>query len=124
MESCDGSGNCVGSGDPCTQTLGDCSETCNEAADNCNGNDPAGSACSDGLFCTSNDQCNGSGICVGGPDPCPGIDGDADCSEHCNETANNCSTNDPVGAICDSCPPGTSGSGTCDGFGTCFSVCF
>jgi hypothetical protein len=33
--------------------------------------------------------------------PCPGPDGDSDCSETCNEGADNCSTNDPNGSFCD-----------------------
>jgi len=119
------SGFCTGhSGNPCPGADGDsdCSEMCNEAGDNCTGNDPLNSVCSDGLFCTGNDRCNGSGACVPGANPCPGTDGDADCSEMCNETANDCNGNDPANTVCndglyctvtDRC----NGSGTCAGSG-------
>jgi hypothetical protein len=74
---------------------------CSEAADACIGNDPVGASCSDGLFCTKTDTCNGSGTCMSTGNPCPGPDGDSDCSETCNEGADNCSTNDPNGSFCD-----------------------
>lgn len=112
-DGCDGGGNCVGAGNPCpgADGDGDCSEQCNEAADACTGNDAPGSACSDGLFCTSGDTCNGAGACIGGANPCPGADGDSDCSESCNEAADACTGNDPGGTDCGACR--TCSNGTC-----------
>ncbi|MBK6920297.1 MAG: hypothetical protein IPH07_23055 [Deltaproteobacteria bacterium] len=100
-DTCTG-GVCGGTGNPCSGADGDnnCSESCNETLNNCSAADPNGSSCADGLFCTSGDACQG-GTCVGGSNPCPGPDGDTDCSETCNETLNNCSTNDPNGSACD-----------------------
>lgn len=104
-DACDGGGSCVGAGNPCPGADGDsdCSETCNEGADACTGNDAAGSACSDGLFCTASDTCNGAGTCVGAGNPCPGADGDSDCSETCNEASDACNGNDPGGSDCGAC---------------------
>ncbi len=100
---CNAGGFCVGTGDPCPGPNGDgdCSETCNEASDACDGNDPAGSACNDSLFCTVTDRCNAAGACVGTGDPCVGSDGDRDCSESCSEADRACTGNDPEGSFCD-----------------------
>ncbi len=102
-DTCDGAGTCQGGGAACPgpDGDGDCSESCDEGADNCNADDPPGTTCTDGLFCTSVDQCNASGTCVGAGDPCPGADGDGDCSEACNEFFNTCTSNDPNGSGCD-----------------------
>jgi hypothetical protein len=104
-DACNGAGACVGSGSPCPGADGDsdCSESCNEGADACTGNDAAGSGCSDGLFCTQTDTCNGAGTCVGSGNPCPGADGDGDCSESCNEVSDACNGNDPGGTDCGGC---------------------
>jgi len=93
-EACLG-GSCQPAGDPCAPP-----EVCSEAARACvrcgdgivqaaageqcdagGGADPccdpvtcryasAGTACQDGLFCTSGDACDGAGACTGGPSPC------------------------------------------------------
>ena len=34
-------------------------------------NEPIGTPCDDGLFCTATDECDGNGACVGNGDPCP-----------------------------------------------------
>ena len=97
-------GNCTGHpGNPCAGADGDldCSETCDESADACSGSDPNGSPCDDGLLCNGADTC-GAGFCDGhGADPCEGIDGDADCSESCSDSAEGCDGVDPDGAPCD-----------------------
>ncbi|MBX7083816.1 MAG: hypothetical protein K1X88_31695 [Nannocystaceae bacterium] len=118
-DSCNGAGACLGGGNPCpgADGDGDCSEGCNEAADACTANDVAGSACNDGLFCTASDSCNGAGACVGSGNPCPGADGDGDCSESCNEAADACSANDPGGTDCGACrmcSNGVCGASFCD----------
>ncbi len=105
---------CDTDGDPCTN-VGFCfSGTCmNEIPV------PNGTSCEDGLFCTGSDTCQ-SGVCVGGSDPCPGPDGDGDCSERCNETADACTRNDPNGSGCNDGNVCTTGD-TC-GAGACFGV--
>ncbi|MET0388330.1 MAG: hypothetical protein ABW321_20330, partial [Polyangiales bacterium] len=61
---------------------------------------PAGATCSDGLFCTSADTCNGAGLCLGGPL--------RDCSDNvsctldlCNELADRCDSTVNVGCLID-----------------------
>ncbi len=97
------SGVCGGSsGDPCPGPDGDddCQESCDEAADNCLADDPDGSACDDGLFCSGTETCS-AGVCGGSTgDPCPGPDGDNNCQESCDEAADNCLANDPDGSQC------------------------
>jgi len=118
-DTCSG-GSCVGSGNPCTGADGDgnCAESCSEGNNNCGGNDPVGSACDDGLFCSQTDTCNAAGACVGSGDPCPGPDGDGDCTETCSEGANNCGGDDPDFSICD---PGGIFGGACAA-GVCVGV--
>ncbi len=134
-DTCNASGACIGTSNPCAGADGDgdCSESCDEALSSCTANDPNGSVCNDGLFCTQTDSCDGSGSCVGAGDPCPGPDGDVDCSEGCDEASNNCTANDPDGSPCandgnsctsDACnalgvcshgpTPDTDGDGICD----------
>ena len=50
----------------------------------------AGTACDDGLFCTTNDQCNGNGICLSGePNPCSA--GTDACNDAlCDEVTDTC----------------------------------
>jgi hypothetical protein len=111
-----GGGTCSNqAGDPCDgpDGDGDCSETCNEAMAMCNLPDTPGSMCDDGLFCTGADTCGATGLCdqhVG--DPCTGPDGDGDCSESCDDTADDCNGNDLVGSACDD-------SLFCNGIDTC-----
>lgn len=114
-------GVCQGAGTPCQGADGDgnCAESCDETLDNCAGNDPMGTACSDGMFCTgAADTCNGAGACVGSGNPCAGADGDINCSESCDETADNCLGNDPGGALCDDGLFCTQ-SDMCNGAGAC-----
>lgn len=94
-------GLCAHSGSPCPGADGDadCSETCDEGADACTGNDPNGTPCDDALFCNGTDSCS-AGICSHLGDPCPGADGDGDCSETCNEGSNDCSLADGNGSPC------------------------
>jgi cysteine-rich repeat protein len=58
----------------CRAAAGSC-----DVAENCTGSSaacpadafqPSGTTCNDGLYCTSTDQCNGSGSCIGSGDPC------------------------------------------------------
>jgi len=134
-DSCSGGACSVHSGNPCTGGAV-CANACNEATDNClvaantactpdtnpcthdvcNGSGTcthplkaAGSSCNDNLFCNGTDSCNSSGVCVRTGNPCPGADGDLDCSESCNETTDLCTANDANGTSCgpgDSCQNG------------------
>jgi hypothetical protein len=62
---------------------------------------PNGTSCpGDGVFCNGAEICE-AGNCVSPGDPCPGPDGDDDCSETCHEAADNCSGNDPKDTPCD-----------------------
>jgi hypothetical protein len=129
VEACQ-SGSCVPSGDPCAgpDGDGDCSESCDEVSDVCSAPDPDGSACEDanpcttdtcvagacadhaddvgaacddGSFCNGPDTCGVGGACLGSGDPCSGPDGDADCSESCDEASDSCTLPDPDGSTCD-----------------------
>ena len=97
------SGSCSAhAGNPCPGADGDqnCSETCNEAGDACNAADPDGAVCNDGVFCNGADTCAAGSCGVHPGNPCPGADGDGNCSETCNETADNCAGADPAGSAC------------------------
>lgn len=102
-DTCNAAGTCVGTVNPCTGADGDadCSESCDETANACTGNDPSGSPCNDGQYCTQSDACNANGMCVGSGSPCTGADGDADCSESCDEASDACTAPDPAGSDCD-----------------------
>jgi hypothetical protein len=93
----------VHTGDPCPGPDGDgnCSESCNEGTDSCTAPDPNGSSCTDGLFCTGTDTCGGGTCSVHAGNPCPGPDGDGNCSESCSEATDSCTAPDPNGAACD-----------------------
>ncbi len=82
--------------------------TCDPATGNCsNPSKSNGSSCNDGQFCNGTDTCNSGSCGVHAGNPCPGADGDSDCSETCNEAADNCTTNDPNGSSCDDGNPST-----------------
>ncbi len=145
VESCQ-DGRCVSAtGDPCPGTA--CNQ-CQEVTDSCL--NPAGSACSNGDTCVTGGTCNGAGTCEGGVfnnepcddglycngtdscdggacrihsgNPCPGEDGDGDCTESCDEATNSCVASDFDGAACTDglfCngPDDTCVSGVCSGTG-------
>ena len=128
VDQCNAGTSCVSAGDPCTGGTV-CADSCNEAADNCF--DAAASPCNDNIFCNGVDTCNGTGTCQHPGDPClPLNTGNNDCSESCNEGANNCTANDPVSTGCgdsnfctvtDACNAGGSCAGTgnpCPGHNT------
>ncbi len=89
------------SGTACTTDNNACtSDVCNSSG-NCLHNPLAsGSSCGDGLYCNGADTCNATGTCLHAGNPCPGADGDGDCSETCNEAVDACTANDPNGALC------------------------
>lgn len=103
-------GQCPEATPPCPDvgdTDDDCNEACSEEDRACTAQDPDGSMCDDGLFCSSNDTCQG-GVCEGGSPTCPGPDGDNNCKESCSEAADGCGKNDPDGSDCGS------GQGVCN----------
>ncbi len=79
--------------------------------------EPNDTACtSDNVFCNGAEKC-AAGACVpSGVDPCAGNVGDADqnCSESCNENADDCTANDPANSVC-----GAAQNKICDGAGNC-----
>ncbi|MFT4570762.1 MAG: hypothetical protein ACI8TX_000384 [Hyphomicrobiaceae bacterium] len=100
---CDAAGACRGSGDPCPGADGDadCSESCDEATSACDAPDPFATPCSTGLFCSGSGACE-QGECIAASDsPCPGADGDENCSETCDEATRSCTAPDTIGSDCD-----------------------
>lgn len=121
-------GQCNGAG-ACVECLddADCPSTSTCMIGLCEGGEcqvgPAvvGTPCSDGQFCNGAETCNAQGSCVSPGNPCPGADGDADCSEVCNEAADECNGNDPNGSECGDCRTCNAGSCVyhCNGNQTC-----
>jgi cysteine-rich repeat protein len=125
---CDVTENCNGTLATCpanaTKAEGVVCSTDNNACtdDECNGAGacahPANSApCNDSLFCNGADTCNGGTCSMHAGNPCPGPDGDIDCSETCAESTDNCAANDTDGSLCNDGSSGTSPD-TCQN-GTC-----
>ncbi len=133
---CDAAETCAGTGKVCpADGFASSTVTCRAAVDGCDvlekctgasatcpANLFAGTSvtCNDGLFCNGADNCNGSGGCTThAGDPCPGPDGDANCAETCNETADSCSSLDPNLSPCEDGEACTNGevcnSGVCTG---------
>src|SRR6185503_13803346 len=112
------SGACTAhTGDPClplNTTDGSCAGSCNETSDNCTAADPNGTACNDGAFCNGTDTCSAGACSTHSGNPCPGADGDGNCSESCNEASDNCTAADPNGSAC-------TDSLFCNGTDTCSS---
>lgn len=140
---CNGADTCAGgscgvhAGNPCPGADGDgnCSETCDEDSDSCTAPDPNGTACDDGSYCNGTETCQ-AGVCAGSTgNPCPGPDGDDNCSESCNEDANNCTAPDTDGSSCtdgafctgaDSCQSGSCSvhaGNPCSGGSECADSC-
>ena len=110
-EECD-DGN-TSSGDCCA---GDCTfeavtSPCSDDGNQCTDDECDGSGaclhpdnsdpCDDGEFCNGADTCSAGACSVHAGDPCPGADGDGDCSETCDEAADACTAPDPDGSACD-----------------------
>lgn len=120
-DTCSGGSCSIHAGNPCPPLDGDgnCSESCRESEDNCTAPDPNGSPCNDGLFCNGTDSCSSGSCSAHSGNPCPGPDGDADCTETCLESSDSCTASDPNGSVCNDGNAQTSGdvcsSGTCAG---------
>jgi hypothetical protein len=80
-------------------------------------NSMSGTSCSDSLFCTATDQCNGSGTCVGTGNPCSGHNAPPSCDDSCDESADNCLAFDMTGTACDE--DADTMLGTCNATGDC-----
>jgi len=122
-DSCSGGSCAVHAGDPCLGADGDadCAESCDEANDGCIATDLDGSPCDDGSFCNGADSCSAGTCSVHAGDPCPGPDGDGDCTESCNEISDACNGKDPASSACDDglyC----NGADSCDGAGGSCSI--
>ena len=111
-DTCSGGACSVHGTSPCSPdpSNADCSESCNEGTDDCTANDANGTGCNDGVFCNGSDTCS-SGSCSGhSGSPCPGADGDLDCSETCDEGSDSCTANDPNNSDCGDCRHCSNGS--------------
>ena len=89
-------GECVGGNSVVCTALDQCHEAgvCDPAAGSCSSPPSAdGTTCDDGRFCTEGDACQ-SGVCEGGPTPCPD-DGDACTVEECDADLDQC-VSDPT----------------------------
>ena len=94
-------------------------ETCDGVDNDCDTlTDEDADICDDGLFCNGLEVCDAAEGCAAGPPPCPGPDGDADCSESCDESGQNCTGNDPDASGCDDGDPCTLGDICQSGFCT------
>ncbi|OGR13852.1 MAG: hypothetical protein A2341_01530 [Deltaproteobacteria bacterium RIFOXYB12_FULL_58_9] len=100
-------GLCVQAGPgPCAMLVADgdsdCSEDCDESTDTCTAAEPDDFPCVDGVFCNGTDKCS-AGVCSTHMwDACDGPnDGDADCTETCNEAGKHCNDFDGAGTPCD-----------------------
>lgn len=97
------SGSCSGqAGDPCVINVNNanCAESCDEDSNSCTANNPNGTACTDGFFCTGTESCT-NGVCANSTgDPCVIDTFNDNCQESCNEGADNCSANNPNGTLC------------------------
>lgn len=111
-------GTCDGSNTPCPWPS--CGVGfCDEAADACAVNTssyPSGTPCTDGLFCTVADTCDGMGACVTTPNLCAATT----CNPRiCNEVTNVCQNNyAPSGTVCDDMNAATL-TDLCNATGTC-----
>jgi hypothetical protein len=101
------------------QNTGLCTELhCDGSGGTMPANKTQGTNCIDGLYCTTASTCNNNGNCVGTGNPCPGADGDGDCSETCNENSDNCAGNDANLSVCNDGDP-CNGTDQCNNGGAC-----
>jgi hypothetical protein len=121
-DQCDSFGTCSGSLRDCSAGVPQCQANagCDETLDTCaRSNLFAGAACSDGLFCTTLDQCDGLGACAGTAVDCSGLDDDCNIGV-CDELSAGCDTSPRGSGI--ACNVGISCTlDTCDGAGACNS---
>jgi len=102
---CNGTGSCLdvgtnAAGTPCADDGNPCTDDICGADGSCQ-HIPNQMPCDDSLFCNGADTCSAGGCTLHTGNPCPGPDGDTNCSETCNEVAKSCSLPDPDGSLCD-----------------------
>jgi hypothetical protein len=117
---CNGGGTCTHPpktlGVPCTSDGNPCTnDQCNGAGACSHPNNTA--PCNDNIFCNGADTCSAGACTVHAGNPCSGPDSDTNCSESCNESADNCLAQDPNGSFC-SDGMGCNGVDSCQG-GVC-----
>jgi subtilisin family serine protease len=84
----------------CTTDNNDCTnDVCNGVSAECQ-HEANSAPCNDGVFCNGNDTCAATVCSQHAGNPCAGADGDADCTESCDETADTCGASDPNGSSC------------------------
>jgi hypothetical protein len=117
-DQCDFSGNCVGTPMDCSAS-GGCA-TCSETTHQCTDPAPVGTSCSDGNNCTTGDQCNATGSCVGQPRDCSSYNTGNGCTVgYCDPTFGSCTTRTaPSGTTCDDGNPCTTGDYCSSGYCT------
>jgi hypothetical protein len=91
----DGVCRAAGDSDP-TNTCRICNPTLSTTTWSLKG---AGTSCSDGLFCTSNDTCDAAGVCSGAATACS--DGLGCTTDSCDETARRCVATVSTGCLID-----------------------
>jgi cysteine-rich repeat protein len=130
-ESCNGSSNACPSNavqpvnTPCTSDSNACTDDKCDGAGAC-AHPGNAQPCDDGLFCNGADTCSGGSCSLHAGSPCPGADGDNDCTETCSELQNNCTANDTNGATCNDNNAATPVDQCFDGFcvgGSSGAVC-
>ena len=119
---CDGGGTCIlddGLSVVCPPAPSDCATySCNRATGTCVlGSISIGAVCDDGVACTAEDGCDGSGGCSGTPVDCD--DGLSCTADSCNEANGQC-MNVPDGGLCDDDNPCTTDS--CEVNGGCLNA--
>lgn len=109
---------CTNDSNACTDDKCNGSGTCTHVANS--------APCNDGLYCNGTDTCSGGSCSLHAGSPCPGADGDGDCSETCAEASDSCTANDPDLSLCNDGNAGTTldqcMAGTCIG-GSGSSIC-
>ena len=118
QDRCDAVGICQdgenSAGSPCSDDGNACTDDLCGSQESCT-HPPSvsGSSCDDGLFCTATDRCDGSGSCVGAEDPCSA---GGECGTSCNEAEKNC--HNPFGTVC-TADANQCTADVCDGAGQC-----
>lgn len=120
-DQCDFNGQCRGTTRDCS--AGGCAVgRCDSVLQKCvTTPSPSGQYCDDGLYCTTNDQCDGSGSCVGTPRVCTPT-GSSCSTNACDETYGGCKlTYRPLGTTCNDGSTCTTGD-KCDSYGDCLGT--
>lgn len=109
---CDPAENCTGANTACPgNLLAAAGSACTSdgqvcTTDECDGASAACryhanfNTCDDGAFCDGSDSCSGGSCSIHAGNPCSGTDGDANCAESCDESANTCTAADPNSNPC------------------------